>query len=160
MSEYDDLLRESYEGEILGEAFFGTLADATEDDAARLERLRTLQAVEADTASTLRPLVDAARLTVDSSKARDDGVALGEATRDQSWDGLLQGLRGALPGFLAKYERLQELAQDHDDPVLTNLVAHERAVDRFAELELDGRTEESLAVLRAHLDASRRAVSA
>ncbi len=161
MSEHDELLRESYEGEVLGEAFFGALADATgEQNPARLERLRTLQAVERDTASTLRPLAEAAGIDTVAAKARADGVALAASTRDQPWDALLLGLRAALPSYFAKYERLRELAPDGEDAVLANLVAHERAVDRFAELELDGRAEESLAVLRAHLGASRQASSA
>jgi len=35
--------------------------------------------------------------------------------------------------------------------VLSDLVAHERAIDRFAELELQGRGAEALAVLDDHL---------
>lgn len=159
MSEYDDLLRESYEGEVFGEAFFGALGDAVDDDSKR-ERLRTLQAVEADTASTLRPLVHAAGIEVDAAKTRDDGVALAASVTGQAWDTFLQGLRSALPAFLAKYERLQELAADRDGRVLANLVAHERAVDRFAELELDGKHDKSVAVLRAHLDTSRHVARA
>ena len=37
----DDLLRQAYEGEVLGEAFFGTLADRT-DDPDRKSKLEVL----------------------------------------------------------------------------------------------------------------------
>jgi hypothetical protein len=55
--------------------------------------------------------------------------------------------------FLAKFERLRAIGVP-DDPVLADLVAHERAVDRFAELELEGRHIEALDVLEAHLAAA------
>ncbi len=61
--------------------------------------------------------------------------------------------REALPPFLASFERLQAIGAP-DDPVLTDLVAHERAIDRFAELTLEGQGNEALAVLDAHLAGS------
>jgi len=51
---------------------------------------------------------------------------------------------------------LQSIAADPTDPVLADLVAHEQAIDRFAELELEGHTEDALAVLHGHLDAAHR----
>ena len=60
------------------------------------------------------------------------------------------------PAYLEKFERLQTIGAP-DDPILAELVAHERAIDRFAELEREGRSADALAVLRAHLDASHRA---
>ena len=46
MSEYENLLREAYLGEIFGAALFDALAEA-QPDADRREKLRTLETVEA-----------------------------------------------------------------------------------------------------------------
>ena len=70
--------------------------------------------------------------------------------RDGDWATFLTTLRSALPPFLANFERLREIGVP-DDPVLEDLVAHERAIDRFADLELQGRHVDALAALDAHL---------
>src|SRR5262245_2966797 len=149
MSEYDDLLLDAYRGEVLGAALFGTMADATIDEAQR-EQLRALQRVEARTAERLRTLVDAAGLDAGADAASADGARMGENAHEQDWSSFLISLRTALPPFLANFERLREIG-DAGDPVLADLVAHERAIDRFAELELEGRSADALEVLDAHL---------
>jgi hypothetical protein len=149
MSEYDDLLLDAYRGEVLGAALFGAMADAATDDRQR-EQLQALQRVEARTATRLRDLVDAAGLDAGTDRPAADGLQMAEATRDGDWATFLATLRSALPPFLANFERLREIGVP-DDPVLEDLVAHERAIDRFAELELEGRHPDALAVLDAHL---------
>jgi hypothetical protein len=149
VSEYDDLLFDAYRGEVLGAALFGAMADAMRDDRRR-EQLRTMQWVEARTAARLRELVDAAGLEPGDDAATADGVRMAEGTRGQDWTEFLTGLRDALPPFLANFERLRQVGTP-DDPVLADLVAHERAIDRFAELEIEGRHAEALDVLEAHL---------
>lgn len=152
VGEYDHLLVGAYRGELLGAALFGAMADARTGD--EHESLLALQRVEATTATRLRTLVDAAGVDAgDDQSAIDDGLRLAEATRDQDWSTFLSTLREALPPFLASFERLQAIGAP-DDPVLTNVVAHERAIDRFAELTLQGQGNEGLAVLEAHLAGS------
>jgi hypothetical protein len=151
MGEYGDLLVEAYRGELLGAAFFSRLAERC-DDGSRREKLLVLARVESHTASQLRPLVDAAGIEIDDAEAAArDGRELAGASAAQTWPVLLEGLRSALPAFLDKFLRLQAVAQDPDDPVLADLVAHEQAIDRFAAEELEGHGDESLTVLHAHL---------
>jgi hypothetical protein len=149
MSEYDDLLLDAYRGEVLGAALFGAMADAAADDRQH-EQLRALQHVEARTAARLRELVDAAGLERGDDTAAEDGARMAEGADGQDWSAFLAALRDALPPFLAKFERLRDIGAA-DDPVLADLVAHERAIDRFAELEIEGRHAEALGVLEAHL---------
>ncbi|HEY7107363.1 MAG TPA: hypothetical protein VH986_13225 [Acidimicrobiia bacterium] len=149
MNDYCDLLLDAYRGEVLGAALFGAMADAAPDDRQR-EQLRALQRVEARTAARLRTLVDAAGLDPGADAAAADGARMAEGTGGQDWPAFLSGLRRALPPFLANFERLRELGTP-DDAVLTDLVAHERAIDRFAALEIEGRHDDALAVLDAHL---------
>jgi hypothetical protein len=154
VSEYDDLLLDAYRGELLGEGFFGALA-AQCGDQDRREKLRVLARVEAHTASQLRPLVDEAGMdSRDDAAAHDDGVKLAADVTDQPWPELLASLRAVLPAFLEKFERLQAIAADPRDPVLADLVAHERAIDGFAALELEGHDADSIDVLRRHLEAA------
>jgi hypothetical protein len=155
VSEYVDLLREAYRGEVFGESFFGALAESPHHEPYR-SRLRALQEVEAQTAARLRPLVELAGGDLGEHEAAiAEGVDLAGGLRETPWPELLRSLRDALPAFLERFERLHSLAPD--DPVLTDLVAHEQAIDRFAALELEGHAEDAIAVLRGHLDDAHRA---
>jgi hypothetical protein len=150
--EYGTLLLDAYKGEEFGAALFAAFAEH-ETDAARIEKLRTLERVEATTASQLRTLVDAAGIAVtdeDVATSRAQGVELGSAGID--WDGFVKGLHDALPAYLSDFVRLRSIAPEPGDPALVALVAHEQAINAFAELELAGKADRSLAVLHWHLE--------
>ena len=83
-------------------------------------------------------------------RARRSGRALMARAREQDWSEFLSGLRDALPPFLVKFERLRAIGAP-GDAILADLVAHERAIDRFARLELEGRHAEALEVLDSNL---------
>jgi hypothetical protein len=149
--EYRGLLLDAYNGELLGEALFG--AFAARESGERAKKLRVLQRIEGTTASQLRPLLKAAGVAVtadDEAAARAPGTQIGESGID--WDGFVKGLHDALPGYLAAFVRLRSIAPDASDPALVALVNHEQAINAFAELELAGKPECSLAVLQWHLD--------
>ena len=113
--------------------------------------------MEAQTAGRLRTLAETSGIDAGADEApRTDGIGLAESARDQPWYDFLRSLRSALPSYLENFERLQALGAP-GDPILAELVAHERAIDRFAELEGEGRSAEAIAVLRGHLNTSRAA---
>jgi hypothetical protein len=149
MSEYEQLLLEAYKGELFGDAFFGALADA-QPDRDRREKLHTLQTVEARTATSLRRLLSDAGLSADPAASRREGTELAASVDPENWDELMRGLHDALPSFLEKFERLREIAGTPTDPALVALVNHERAIEKFAELELAG-DKKSLQPLENHL---------
>jgi len=150
--EYRTLLTDAYRGELLGESLFGAFA-AHETDNDRVTKLRVLQRIEGDTAGRLRPLAEVAGIEVDGADdetARTQGREIGDA--GIGWDDFVKGLHDALPPFLAGFVRLRTLAADPGDPALVALVTHEQAINAFAELELTGRADCSLAVLNWYLD--------
>ena len=149
---YRTLLLDAYKGEVFGEALFAEYAARESGDHA--EKLRTLGQIEGDTAGRLRTLVDDAGIDVavtDVDAMQAQGREIGAS--DMGWDGFVKGLHDALPPFLANFVELRTLAADPQDPALVALVAHEQAINAFAELELAGKPDCSLAVLRWHLDA-------
>ena len=89
VSDYETLLRDAYIGEVFGDALFGALADA-QPDADRREKLRTLQTVEARTATSLRRLVEKAGMKLVSAepKARDDGRKLAATLDASDWNSI------------------------------------------------------------------------
>jgi hypothetical protein len=79
------------------------------------------------------------------------------AKRDRV-DAFVKGLHDALPSFLASFVRLRSIALDSSDPALVALINHEQAINAFAELELSGNGDRSLAVLHWHLESVSSAV--
>jgi hypothetical protein len=151
--ERDGLLREAYKGEVFGDAFFGALA--AHYDGERARKLRSLQAIEARTAMCLQPLLDEAGIDVDdAASARRNGTDIGQKLGND-WDGFVRGLHDALPGFLAQFVRLRELAPDPHHPSLRALVAHELTINAFTELELAGHDDLSGALLQRYLETAR-----
>ena len=61
--EYRSLLIDAYKGELFGEALFGAFA-AREADTDRVEKLRALERIEADTATRLKRLVYVAAIDI------------------------------------------------------------------------------------------------
>jgi hypothetical protein len=149
MSDYNELLLDAYKGELFGEALFARMAER-ETFADHRGALRTLAAIERRTAETLRPFIDAAGIEVDVGESQTAGRELGGAGGD--WLGFVRALHDALPPFLANFVRLRELADDPRDRALSALVAHELAINAFAELELAGYPDVSGVVLTRYLE--------
>lgn len=150
LSEYQTLLRDAYRGEHFGDGLFGALA-AKQPDRDRREKLQLLQTVEARTAQSLKRLAGKAGVLGGERAARQSGVDLAAGIAPEEWHMFVTQLRDALPPFLANFERLRDIGGTPVDPALTALVNHERAIARFAELEVDGESEKSLKPLQAHL---------
>jgi hypothetical protein len=146
-SQYDELLLDAYRGEVFGEAFFGAMLDGALG-VEHADAIAALRDVEAQTASRLHARVDAHNLQYAGDPV-GEGTQLGTASSAGSWTDFLSSLRQFLPDFLARFEQLRAL--DPADPVFDDLIAHEQAIDRFAELALAGDEPAGLAVLRAHL---------
>jgi hypothetical protein len=150
LSEYQTLLRKAYLGEHFGDGFFGALAEK-QPDPERREKLETLQTVEARTATSLRRLASSAHVLGDEQVSHRSGAELAAGLDPADWDGFVKGLLQFLPDFLADFERLRDIGGAPVDPALTALVNHERAIQQFAELELEGKPEKSLKPLQDHL---------
>jgi hypothetical protein len=150
-SVYDELLLEAYQGELFGNAIFSEMAAGDEWREHR-DALELLATIEGRTAAALRPLVDATGIDIDDEEPRRRGVELGAF--GGSWDGFLKALSDGLVPFLANFVRLREVAADPHDPALVALVAHEQTISAFAQLEIAGHRDVSIAVLSRYLESA------
>ena len=133
MTSADELWVEVYQGEVLGEAFFGLLTER-EQDPARRRQLETLVVLERSTKELAAPVLARRALepgdtamTVASAAAMADGVSA------MPWERFVASLEPGTAEFLAKYRRLVELAEDdREREVAETYVAHERALASFA----------------------------
>ena len=151
--EYRSLLIDAYKGELFGEALFGAFA-ACEADGEPAEKLRALERIEGDTATRLKRLVDAAAIDIsdtDVAATREQGRAIGSQRQRM---GRVREGSARCPAPIPR--QFRAVAFDSrptlGDPALVALVAHEQAINAFAELELAGESSCSLAVLQWHLE--------
>lgn len=139
------LWQESYQGEVLGEAYFARMRELAAD-AQEQEKIDHLVRLERSTKEMLVPCMDRLGLPTGSDQSVLASVA---ALDDYEWRSMLEGVRPVAAGYLVKYRRLAELVDAVDRPVADALVAHELALDEFCRLELEGRPEQSLERIRA-----------
>jgi hypothetical protein len=153
---------ESYQGEVLGEALFGRLAQQ-QGDPQRRHQLEVLTLLERTTKELAEPLFDGRALDRGDSAATLTAAAeLGDALADVPWEDFLASIGPITVEFLAKYHRLVELATDGAERAIAEAyVAHEQALAAFARRALGQEDGEPLELVLAlpHVAAALSGVS-
>ena len=109
--------------------------------------LPILQQLERTTAARLIPLIGAQQAQrLDCASAESRGRAL--AARIESWERLVQMLRSDLPPYIARYQALLREAPASERAAVEFLLAHELALQTFAQEEAAGRGAASLIGVR------------
>jgi hypothetical protein len=131
--EFKDCLTDVYNGEVLGESFFGEMLDAAKSPA-EIYVIGSMLQLETEGKATLRPLL--ARLGMplrDSSDSRTHGATAGAKLAKLVWAERFAQLRDAIEkGFLPRYLQLADLVSAEVDPEAAYIAAfmgsHERAI--------------------------------
>jgi len=128
-----ELWVESYQGEVLGEALFGTLAER-QDDAERRHELEVLTVLERATKELAEPVLDRrAPDRGDTAATIAAAAELADGLAGVTWEAFLASVEAITVEFLAKYRQLVALATDEDErAVALAYVAHEEALAAFA----------------------------
>jgi len=150
-STYPRALLAAYEDEIVGEAYFGGLANHFPVDSRR-DKLALLAEVERHTAAVLRPLVDRHGLAPRPVPVLHElGRAEAAAWHGGGWPELMQEMAGTYQVYVEEFRALERMAPDDDGPALALLTRHELLIIDFAEKELAG-SGDSLDAIRRFLE--------
>ncbi len=137
-SDYHTYLEERFQGEVFGEALFGTMAAAC-DDPARARKLRVLEQLERETKEFLLPLLEEAGYSGEESADRiADGEKLGAQLAKAPWPDLIRGFQTELERFVGEFEHAEALAPAGKESLLRHVTAHERALLDFSNREIEG----------------------
>jgi len=136
---------ESYQGEVLGEAYFAGMAARNTDPALR-EKIELLRCLERSTKELLEPVITRLGIPAEPDKAMLD--AAGNVT-DVEYLPMLTSFVGAAAEYLGRYTRLRSLVEPSDASIVDQLIAHELAFELFARRELAGETDTSTEPIRA-----------
>jgi hypothetical protein len=153
----DELWVESYQGEVLGEALFGTLAER-EDDPDRRHQLQTLALLERATKELAEPVFERRALDRgDTTATVNTATEMADAVTGMTWEQFLGSFEPVTSQFLAKYQELVTLSSEPEEHAIAEAyVAHERALAAFARRALgqeDGDPLEPILAL-AHVAAA------
>lgn len=131
--ERSELWVESYQGEVLGEALFGLMADR-EAEPERRRQLEALTLLERATKELAEPVFDRESLDRgDTEKTLADATELADGVARMTWREFLASIPPVTATFLAKYRRLVDLATDEQERKIAEAyVAHEQALAAFA----------------------------
>ncbi len=141
----DELWVRAYQGEVLGEALFGRIADRL-DDEARAAKMRRLATLERRTKEAIAPALERAGLPTEPDP---EMATLADALAvDLPWEDFLGATEAITAQYIPLYRRLGELDPSEQD-TSDLLVAHEAALRAFARAELAGDTTTSLEEINA-----------
>ncbi len=136
---------ESYQGEVLGEAYFAGMAKRVTDPALR-EKVDLLTCLERSTKELLQPVIKRLGVAAEPDEAVVD--AAGNVT-DVEYLPMLKSFVAAAAEYLGRYTRLRALVEPADASIVDQLIAHELAFELFARRELAGDSNNSTEPIRA-----------
>ena len=140
-----ELWIKSYQGEVLGEAYFSRMAELASDPAEK-EKLEVLVVLERCTKELLAHPMERLGISTTPDPAIVEGVA---ALTDYDYQKMIESLPSVTSEYLGCYARLRELVEERDANVVNLLIAHEMALELFARREISGESESSLQPIRA-----------
>jgi len=139
----EELWVQAYQGEVLGEALFGAIADRM-DDAEHADKMRVLATLELRTKEAVAPALARVGIsTAPDSEMLGLAEALAPDSAAQPWAVVMGSLEAITGQFIPLYERIAEL-DPAEREAADLLVAHEAALRDFARAELAGNTATSL----------------
>ena len=142
--EFKKGLSEEYQGEVIGEVFFGGLLERFDSPEHRY-KLATLLQLETETKARLRPA--ALELGVELAEF-DESRKLGhdfiKSCDGMDWKAMMTHLATVVEPYVKRYSDIAEIAPPEYKEVADSMVVHERSIQTFARREASGETEHSL----------------
>ncbi len=139
---------QAYQGEVLGEALFGAIADRL-DDADHARKMRVLATLELRTKEAVAPALARAGIsTAPDPEMLSLAEALAPDSATRAWEEVMVSLEAITGQFIPLYDRIAQL-DPAEREAADLLVAHEAALRDFARAELAGDTATSLAPVTA-----------
>lgn len=153
-----ELWIESYQGEVLGEAIFGALAER-ESVPDRRAQLEVLTLLERATKQLAEPIFEKNDFdSGDTALTLETAAQLASALEDVTWEDFLGSIIPLTEQFLVKYRELVELASDAEERAVARAyVAHELALASYARRALGHEQGDPLELILAlpHVAAAR-----
>jgi len=144
LDEFKVGLSELYQGEVIGEVVFSRLLTRF-GSADQQYKLASLLQLETETKARLRPT--AMKLGVDLvelDESHDRGEEFDRSFEGMDWRAAMAHLARVVVPYVERYRQIAETAPTEYKELADSMVAHELAVQNYAELEAAGQGDNSL----------------
>jgi hypothetical protein len=136
--EYLDAVTEFfYQGEVLGEAFFGRCVEL-ENDSVRRYKWANLQQLETETKAKLRPYLMRLGLSIAQSDVSEQVAQFTDGFAAKPWQEHMQMIAEVTDFYLGKFREIAAAAPSEERDMAHAMIAHETALNNFAKRELAG----------------------
>jgi hypothetical protein len=132
-----------YQGEVLGEAFFGRCVELETDPTHRY-KWANLQQLETETKARLRPFLMRLGISVVQDDVSGKVTEFTAGFSEKSWDQHMTMIEEVTSFYLSKFREIEAAAPLAERPMAQVMIAHETALNNFAKRELSGDTAGSL----------------
>ena len=143
---------ELYQGEILGEVFFGNmLSYFGEPD--RQYKIAVMLQQETETKARLRPAMMLLGLDLaEQDEYRAMGLKMASALKGLDWLDAMAMIRDAVRPFVVRYKEIAADAPPEHQELADSMVVHEQSIFDCAEFELAGEGQTSVDTIAAQLN--------
>lgn len=139
-----------WQGEVLGEAFFGRCIEL-EIDPVRRYKWANLQQLETETKAKLRPFLMRLGLSIAENDVSAQIEEFTKGFAKKPWGQLMGEIAGITDMYLDKFREIAAAAPAGERDMAQAMVAHETALNNFAKRELAGDAANSLSEVIAQL---------
>ena len=145
-------LHECFQGEVIGEAFGVTLAEAAQDPVHR-QKWRFLEQLERETKGRIRAALEAIGESVEEEpEKRAEGKSFGETFAKLPWSEAMDKLKPVLEKYVGYFEEHEKTAPPDGLALAQHLTRHERALLEFTVREIEGQPDSSVEPIERLLD--------
>ncbi len=151
-NEFVECLREYYQGEVLGEAFFEAVLHDFDNPDYRYKICNLLQ-LETETKARLRPhLLELEASVQELESSREAGRELAKSFARGDWEEFISRLNEAGEPLTNRQREVAQIAPHQFRELADSMRVHGEAIQRFCELELAGDGANSIRDVVAQLN--------
>lgn len=132
-----------YQGEVLGEAMLDAYVTC-EKDPIRRYKWATLLQLETETKARLRPFLTQLGLSIVQRDTHEQVAALVKSYETKSWTRHMRETLKITGIYVEKFREIEAASPGNERAITHSMVLHEAAIQKFAEMELAGDSENSL----------------
>ena len=150
-SENTQAIIEFYQGEIFGEILFNEMLSFF-DEPDHLYKISVLLQLETETKARLRPtMVECGFDLREQEASRTAAMDMLAALKGKSWDEIMLIIRDIVKPAVEHYKTLAQNLPEPYSKIGAGMVKHEQSIIDFVELEIAGKSEQSIDVISAQL---------
>ena len=152
-SEFKQGMIELYQGEVFGEVLFDQMLSFFDEDEYKYKyKISVLLQLETETKARLRPAMLELELDIcEYPESRKMGLDMAAAMKGKTWNEIMEMICQAVEPALLRYKAIADITPPKYAELTQYMLSHETSMLNFAQLELAGKTDESIEIIHSQV---------